>query len=756
MSNNMKSQITTPNGTIYEKNLIAAELTKLDINSDYEIVTAENPDIVENTAAETLKTFLGKAGVNVRIVPEPKSTSARRFLLGQDSNLKAITRLGNSGKLKIRDVSAEDDGFHLKRIGQDLVMAGANPRGVLYAVYAFEEFIRGGARGSLDIRKVPHFRKRSNAVGYYWDFYVNPDTDEFTEEKAAYLARLGVNQYCSCDDMSGVFPHLHYLVKSDVFPFQNPPNQKYRRKVKSIAAVCKKYGIDYHFQLMEPGLPHFAADLAKYPPEALGTAKRPWGGDAKGLERTLCVNSPIVQAYYRDIVKKFVAEFDDVKGFFLYNLDASSWLCTPGLCERCAKAVKDSPHDRHDPWESQAKLVSVLAEAAHEARPEFQLNFWGDVHFHGKAAEKLLHHVQGCDAFSTGWDGSDHDIMITAVKEPCEEFRMTQAAAENHGVPMYVYFAYNRLESIPKGFPFPFHVCAALKKFKTWGVNHLLEVNGPTPAYNSINGLTMQAFQCNPDQDPVKFLSALSVKQFGPVAGDLMFKAWKEIKAAMDVWNDYPLNPLSGSQAYLSIGTPGGLPEVILPTIAGLYNHYIEIRTCVEPWRAADYQKLKSKACLLTMEQMSRHLAQAARFAKQATDKADRQNFIETCDYAGSSESTSRPTRKEYAELNHAPIAIADALCRQRINILRAYHLLTELESARANGNAKSIREQEALYRKLIREDIGVQERFCDLLTRFAGMRPCYTRTSLTEREIADFLAGTQTKIAQLSKFLEG
>ena len=46
MSNNQKSLIATPNGTIYEKNLIAAGLTKLGINNCYEIVTAENPDIV--------------------------------------------------------------------------------------------------------------------------------------------------------------------------------------------------------------------------------------------------------------------------------------------------------------------------------------------------------------------------------------------------------------------------------------------------------------------------------------------------------------------------------------------------------------------------------------------------------------------------------------------------------------------------------------------------------------------------------------
>ena len=59
-----------------------------------------------------MEKFLGKAGLNVRIVTESKSFGNKRFLLGRDSNLSAIARLGDSGDLKIRDVFAEDDGFY--------------------------------------------------------------------------------------------------------------------------------------------------------------------------------------------------------------------------------------------------------------------------------------------------------------------------------------------------------------------------------------------------------------------------------------------------------------------------------------------------------------------------------------------------------------------------------------------------------------------------------------------------------------------
>ena len=191
------------NGAVYEKILIESGLKKLGIGGDYEIVITDNPDLVENTAAETLQKFLFKAGLNIKLVPEAKSAGKKRFLLGRDSNLKAIAQFSGSGKLNLRDVPAEDDGFHLKRIGADLVMAGANPRGVLYSVYAFEDFIIAGATGPLDIRTVPYYRKRGSGAAYYHNNYINLMTDDFSEEKAAYLARLGINQLIS-DDGWGV------------------------------------------------------------------------------------------------------------------------------------------------------------------------------------------------------------------------------------------------------------------------------------------------------------------------------------------------------------------------------------------------------------------------------------------------------------------------------------------------------------------------------------------------------------------------
>ena len=741
------------------------------IGEEYEIVIADKCDLVENTASEMLQKFLAKGGLNVRIVPESKSISKKRFLLGRDSNLKVIRDLGNKGCVNIRKVSIEDDGFHLTQIGEDIIIAGANPRGVLYGVYAFEDFINAGANGNLDIRKIPYYRKRGSGPCYSFNRYSNLSTEDFPEEKAIYLSRMGINQLTD-QGIGG----LEELVTSDVFPFQKPmeinqvtvqwigsqdkldtskvlPVQKpsqtdYQRKVKAMSILCKKFGIDLYLWISAP----YSGALEKYPKEALGTVKRPWGGDKNGMDITLCISSPIVQDHYRNMMKKLVREYPDVKGILFYNMDQNSWLCTPELCERCKAVCKDSPPNEYNPWETQAKLITLLAEAAHEENPDFDFRFWGAIHYHGERFEKMINAAQGYNSLLSSWTASDRTIMVPDLAEPDPAFIISQKICEKRSIPFYMIYESNNLEIVPKSMPFPFHVCEALKKFKQWDVKYLTEIFGLIPEHNTINSMVMKELQWNPDQSPKELLADLSLQQFGKTAGKLMYKAWEEMEKAFDVWNDIKSGPypLSGSQWLLSMGTSiGGLPPVILPDIVKSYNYVSEIVTNVEPWLADGYQKYKEQLFQDKMNLMNVHLVQAAKYAKKAITAASDKEFIGICYYEGVN---GRPTCKEYAELNYAPIAIMESLCRQRCDILRAYHLLTEMENSNLTGDEKSAKEK--LYNELIREDIGVLEHFCELLKGFAKMQPCYTRTSLTDQEITDHLSNTRDKIGKLKEFL--
>jgi hypothetical protein len=724
-------------------------LKKLGIDRSYEIVIADNASIVENTAAEMLQKFLGEADLHVRIVPESNANGQKQFLLGRDTNLRALARFGESGELKLSGVSAEDDGFHLKRIGQNFVVAGANPRGVLYGVYAFEDFVRAGANGNLDIKRVPYFRKRGHGPCYTVDFSIPYLTEDVTEEEVAYLSRLGVNELT--DQL--INGPLRRFVKSDVFSFQEPPPVDYQRRVKALSGLCNQYGIDQYIFLQEPVLSNIPGELEKYPKEALGTVRPPYGGGKDGTNRTLCVSSPIVQEHLRNMMRKLVREYPDVKGALFYNLDIGAWLCTPELCVRCKKVCTDSPPNEYNPWETQARLVTLLAEAAHEENPDFDFRFWGATHYHGERFDKLIRATQGFNSVLCSWTAGDRTVMIPDAAIPDPAFIMSQKIAAERGIPFYMVYESNSLEQIPQSLPFPFHVCDAMKKFKRWDTKYLTQIFGLTPEHNPINGLVTTEFQWNPDQSPEEFLANLSARQFGEVAGKLMYQAWKEMQKAFDAWNDLPNGPfaLSGSETELSIGIIGGQPPAILPEIVPNYNARIKVLIDVAPWFAAGYEKFREPIFLENMKLMSVHLREAAKYAKQAIAAASDKEFISICYYEGVD---GRPTCREYAELNHASIAIGDSLCKERCNMLRAYHLLTEIESVRAAGDETSVKGKERLYHQLIREDIGVQEDFYKLLTSFSVMRPYYTRTSLTEKEISDWLLSTRAKINVLTRFL--
>ncbi|MEI8246207.1 MAG: alpha-glucuronidase family glycosyl hydrolase [Lentisphaerota bacterium] len=738
------SKSTATNGFIYEKILIESGLRKLGIDDGYEIVIADNPDIVENTAAEELQKFLGKGGLNVKTVQESKSVGKKRFLLGRDANLKTIARLGDSGELKIRDVSTDDDGFHLKRIGDDFIVSGANPRGVLYGVYAFEDFIIADTEGSLDIKEVPYYRKRGSGLHYSFNPHVEFVAEVHLEEKVEYLARLGINQLTD----QGICGNIQRLVRSEAFPFETPPEMEYQSQTKKLSALCRKFGIEHYVWLQMPNL---AADAGLYPKQALGKVKRPWGGDQNGMDTTLCVNSSIVQEYLRNMMRQLVREYPDVAGVLLYNLDGDHWLCTPEYCDRCRIFCADSRPDTFTPWETQAKLVTLLADAAHEENPEFVLMLWGAVHYHGEYFDRMIHEARGYGRLLACWSGSDRSVMVPTAAEPDSAFFLSKDICAERGIPFHMIFEFNNLESLAKSLPFPFHVCDALRTFKRWGTRNLTEIYGVIPEHNSINALVMKAFQWNPDLDPEVVLADLSLRQLGAAAGKLTYQAWKEMSKAFDVWNDLQFSPLDGSQHILSIGTSVPLPPPILPDIVKRYNDMLQILTNVEPWRADGYRKFKEQAFLDKMRLMNRHLAQAAEHAQQAIAAASDKEFIGICLYEGPN---GRPTQKEYAELNYASIAIAAALCRQRCNMLRAYHLLTKMKNTSDDNDKKAADAKNKIYRKLIREDIGVQTHFCELLTGFAGMQSCCTRTSLTEREISDLLSRTKAKIDKLKEFL--
>lgn len=573
-------------------------------------------------------------------------------------------------------------------------------------------------------------KKRRIGSGPYYSFndYVNLKTEDFPEEKAVYLSRLGINELTD----QGIGGSLHDFVHSDVFPFQNPPDPEFQRKVKAMSALCKKHGIGQYLFFSEPTLARIPGNIEDYPEEALGMVNRPWGNPR--LDRTLCVSSPIVQEHLRSMMKKLVREYPDIKGVQFYNMDGNTWLCTPELCERCRKVCTDSPADEYNPWETQAALVTLLSEAAREERPDFDFRLWGAVHYHGERFDKMIHAARGYTSLVCAWNGSDRDVMIPNNFQPDPAFLISKEVCKERGIPFYMLCEMNNIEQTPKSLPFPFHVCDTLEKCAKWGAENITEIFGIIPEHNPINAIVAKDFAGG---DPAEFLANLASRQFGKEAGKLMYLAWVEMKKAFDVWNDLEFSPLSGSQHKLSIGTCVALPDAVLPDVVDKFNEILEILTRVEPWRAENYDRLKKPAFLEKFREMSAHLGKAAELAKEAASKSSEKELIEVCYY----KEDARPTQMEYAELNSNSIALAYEISHQRCSMLSAYNLLT-------GGSIGD-------YHKLIEEDIAIQEDFIGLLNSFLEMKPCYTRTGMTEQEISDLLDNVGKKIEKLKLFLK-
>jgi len=731
----------------------AVALSRMGIPAQCEIVIGDNPELVEHTAAETLQKILRESGRNARIVTEAKSSDAARFFLGRESSSTQIRRNAVAGELRVREIDPKQDGYHVKQLGKNIVIAGVNPRAVLYGVYAFENYLRAGAEESLDIYAVPTFKTRGSGVSLsHISINVDDVMGRFTEEHAITLSRLGINELTD----QAIGGTLSEFVSSEVFPFVKEPDAAFQRHLKTMSAICRKYGIDQYVFLCEPALPSHMGDLSRFPEEALGTARRPWGGAADGLERTLCVSSEIVQEFLRDAMKRFVREYPDIKGVQFYNLDVSAWLCTPSVCERCRKACPDSPPDAFNPWETQARLVSLLAAAAHEVRPDFQFRFWAAVHYHGRQFEKVVEAAKGHDALLSSWTGSDRTVMIPDSATPDRRFSHSQEIAARDGIDFIALCEFHNLEVIPRSLPFPFHVIDALQKYRRWGVTGFSEIFGLEPAHSSVNAIAAREFFWNPDLKAEDFLRDLAQRQFGPEAGASMYRAWDEMRHAFDVWDnvtDQPF-PLEGSQFHVKLGPAiGGLPPAITPTGAQYYGEIIDILTRVEPWREADFAWNRSADFLDRMETMRTHLEAAAAFSKQAVNNASDERRVDVFHYP---RANGRPSSHAYAELNYAPIAFAAALARERCEMIRAYHLVTERDTAKAKGDTKLADQKEQAFREMVRQSISTLRDFRRLMEEFAVMKPTFERTALTEEDITNFIRKTDEKIRDLEHYLGG
>ena len=165
--------------------VLGAEPIQLATNgkTNYQIVIADEPAVQVRAAAEELASFLEQvAGANFPIVKASFSRGEHQILIGRSDALASLD-------LPIDWRSLGPEGFVIRTVGKNLVMAGGPRRGTINAVYSFLEDVIGCrwytpefsviptnetlSIAALNVRTVPVFDSRQ-----IWRFMVVRRTED--------------------------------------------------------------------------------------------------------------------------------------------------------------------------------------------------------------------------------------------------------------------------------------------------------------------------------------------------------------------------------------------------------------------------------------------------------------------------------------------------------------------------------------------------------------------------------------------------
>jgi hypothetical protein len=118
--------------------------------SAYKIVISGHATTDENNASKELQKYLRQvSGATLPIVTDATPAGTAEILIGNNNRLSAV-------KAGISFQQLGPDGFIIKTVGNDLLLAGGNGRSNTYAVYTFLEKYIGCRKYTPDFAFIPH------------------------------------------------------------------------------------------------------------------------------------------------------------------------------------------------------------------------------------------------------------------------------------------------------------------------------------------------------------------------------------------------------------------------------------------------------------------------------------------------------------------------------------------------------------------------------------------------------------------------
>ncbi|MBP0989820.1 MAG: hypothetical protein J5874_01380 [Oscillospiraceae bacterium] len=728
--------------TKYDSSKISKGLEKMNIDSSYKIAMLDTDELVVNTAAENLRKYFKKVGVDCEII-KTSEVGTKQIILSLNGASDTQAKLFSDNAFDVCSISADTDAFNMKQVGDNIIIAGSNARSVLYGVYELEDHFMYDPDGKIDSFVTWAFKDRSCGLGYYWGGDFAPE--QYFEEKAEYLSRLGFNMYSPVSNGSGVSTHIAGFVHSDIFPFQKEPSQHDIDQLKALSAACKKYGIDYYQWLTEPALPFFiGGDMSQYPEEVLGWTDVPsWiSGQTEDTPKTICIHTELGQQYMTEIMQKFVNEFPDVAGVFIYNNDCSSYFCVPEKCEHCKKVITSNTASITN-WQMLSDATNIYTKAAHEVDPNFKIMILPAIHNDLNDVINILASTD-FDNIAIGFDGGDHCPMVNKASS-ITEVRVDKClkyAKRNENKKCFIYHNFCRSESLPQNFLFLVSEAISIKQFYAQGFESLMDSTGPTPECNSMNAILLKEMLRDPTQDYDALIKKICIQQLGNAAGELAYEAAIHIGNALEVWSDSTYYPFRGSQNQMSIGTiMNSMPESILPSI----KQYIE---------GTYYIPYVDDSFCSNFETTANELKTATELMHQAVYKTSAEQYVTYAYYTDPN--VSRPNSRQYAELQYATTLLGSYYAQFRVNSLKAYKLLCKVNDfEKVSNGIDDGSEAFKQYVELIKQDSALQAEFANIISGFLNRQNYITTVSLTNSEVQNLINNAKNKISAYDNYLE-
>ena len=529
-------------------------LKALGVDTSWCIVISDAPAAAERTAAGELEAFLREqASLAVEIVAESEAPEGRGIVLGTPGSVKRIARLKRNGDIRVGE--AVDDGFHLKVVGEDVIVAGNNPRGVLYGLCRLIDWLRGDRAGDvLDLSETPHFRERWMCPT------LHGRTDE--ERNFRYMARLGVNtSYLRArrDPFIDIKHFYQYVTEERHLPEISEAAPPHAGMVEMADGACRlalAHGMSIVMLMDEPAaipardsksdqapkaLPPELLD--RLDPDMLGRAYLP-PFRADGW-KALSVFHPKVEAHYAEMLGQLLARYPELKTLYVYNEDCAAANCYPPD-EPVAKDAYPPGYEGY-PYAAHLHLTKVLQEAGRRIKPDLRLctvsYHW---YIHDELRRKMVTGVPAGSVLITlaAWD----DSIDTTVLPDWTHDLIRQARDRGDLVLLadddFTATSDDLLMEVTAGFPMPFRTWKKCRAWAEAGVAGITQhhTGGPTLGVNGINDLAWRVFTWRPLMTPDEAegeIRRLTLRQLGSAeATRRMMTAYGAVERALDAVED--------------------------------------------------------------------------------------------------------------------------------------------------------------------------------------------------------------------------